>query len=62
MKIYALSLIMQKILEFLDIEWSEDVLHHEKKIGQQHGISLSKVERSSDQVSQWYAGWARLTG
>ena len=43
--------MMERILKFLDLEWTEDVLHHEKKIGQEHGISLSKVERSSDQVS-----------
>ena len=44
--------MMERILKFLDLEWTEDVLHHEKKIGQEHGISLSKVERSSDQVGE----------
>ena len=29
----------------------EDVLHHEKQINKPNGISLSKVERSSDQVT-----------
>ncbi len=41
---------MTKILSFLELEWTEDVLHHEQKVGKEHGISLSKVERSSDQV------------
>ncbi len=39
---------MRKILEFLNISWNDAVLHHEKYIGDE--ISLSKVERSSDQV------------
>ncbi|XP_060529517.1 protein-tyrosine sulfotransferase [Cylas formicarius] len=39
---------MQKVLKFLDIPWNESVLHHEDFIN--NGISLSKVERSSDQV------------
>jgi protein-tyrosine sulfotransferase len=39
---------MKKILKFLNISWNEAVLHHEKYIGDE--ISLSKVERSSDQV------------
>merc|ERR1719273_1230536 len=41
---------MGTILEFLELPWAEDVLHHEKQINQPNGISLSKVERSSDQV------------
>lgn len=36
------------IFNFLNITWNEAVLHHEKYIGDE--ISLSKVERSSDQV------------
>lgn len=39
---------MEKVLKFLDIPWNESVLHHEDFIN--NGISLSKVERSSDQV------------
>lgn len=39
---------MQKILKFLDVPWNETVLHHQDFIN--NGISLSKVERSSDQV------------
>lgn len=41
---------MTKILTFLDLSWTEEVLHHEQLINKPHGISLSKVERSSDQV------------
>ena len=41
---------MVRILKFLELDWTEDVLHHEKQINKAHGISLSKVERSSDQV------------
>ena len=33
---------MRHILEFLDIEWDENVLHHEQTIGKKNGISLSK--------------------
>lgn len=39
---------MKRILEFLGIEWNDAVLQHEKLIGKE--ISLSKNERSSDQV------------
>lgn len=39
---------MRNILNFLDIPWNDAVLHHDKLIGTE--ISLSKVERSSDQV------------
>ena len=42
---------MEKILSFLDLPWTEAVMHHEEQINKPHGISLSKVERSSDQVS-----------
>eukprot|EP00096_Caligus_rogercresseyi_P008158 TRINITY_DN2655_c0_g3_i1.p1 TRINITY_DN2655_c0_g3~~TRINITY_DN2655_c0_g3_i1.p1 ORF type:complete len:363 (+),score=125.86 TRINITY_DN2655_c0_g3_i1:582-1670(+) len=42
--------MMERISSFLDLNWVEDVLHHEKQINKPHGISLSKVERSSDQV------------
>ena len=41
---------LEKILKFLELPWTEDVMHHEKQINKPHGISLSKVERSSDQV------------
>jgi protein-tyrosine sulfotransferase len=58
LKVYYEQLIlhprewMKKILAFLDLPWSEDVLHHEEQINKPNGISLSKVERSSDQVSR----------
>ncbi|KAH1017820.1 hypothetical protein HUJ05_008415 [Dendroctonus ponderosae] len=39
---------MENVLNFLDIPWNDSVLHHEDFIN--NGISLSKVERSSDQV------------
>ena len=39
---------MRKILKFLNIPWNEAVLNHEKYIGEK--ISLSKTEKSSDQV------------
>lgn len=41
---------MRKILKFLDVPWNESVLHHEQFINKPNGVSLSKVERSSDQV------------
>ncbi|CAG9532112.1 unnamed protein product [Cercopithifilaria johnstoni] len=39
---------LRHILDFLDIPWSDLVLHHDKLIGKD--VSLSKVERSTDQV------------
>ncbi|CAG0881176.1 unnamed protein product [Darwinula stevensoni] len=41
---------MKRILEFLEIPWNDSVLHHEEHINKPGGVSLSKVERSSDQV------------
>lgn len=41
---------MRKILKFLDVPWNASVLHHEEFINKPNGVSLSKVERSSDQV------------
>ncbi|XP_015121957.1 protein-tyrosine sulfotransferase [Diachasma alloeum] len=41
---------LKKILNFLDLSWSESVLHHEEYINKPGGVPLSKVERSSDQV------------
>ena len=40
---------MEKILQFLNIPWNDNVLHHEDFINQENGVVLSKVERSSDQ-------------
>jgi len=56
MRVYYEQLILHprtwltKILKFLGLPWTEAVMHHEKQINKPHGISLSKVERSSDQV------------
>ncbi|KAJ6656574.1 hypothetical protein lerEdw1_003461 [Lerista edwardsae] len=41
---------MQAIMRFLGIAWSDAVLHHEELIGKPGGVSLSKIERSTDQV------------
>ncbi|XP_056677534.1 protein-tyrosine sulfotransferase 2 isoform X1 [Monodelphis domestica] len=41
---------LQTIMKFLGIDWSEAVLHHEDLIGKPGGVSLSKIERSTDQV------------
>ncbi|XP_051972111.1 protein-tyrosine sulfotransferase 2-like [Xyrauchen texanus] len=41
---------MQSVLRFLNAPWHEGVLHHEESIGQRGGISLSRTERSTDQV------------
>lgn len=41
---------MQVIIDFLGIPWDDAVLHHEELIGKPGGVSLSKVEKSTDQV------------
>lgn len=41
---------LRKISNFLEVPWNDAVLHHEEQINKKGGISLSKVERSSDQV------------
>ncbi|XP_028827783.1 LOW QUALITY PROTEIN: protein-tyrosine sulfotransferase 2 [Denticeps clupeoides] len=41
---------LQGILHFLDMKWHGGVLHHEDYIGRPGGVSLSRVERSTDQV------------
>lgn len=41
---------MRRLLHFLDLQWDPSVLHHEELIGKAGGVSLSKVERSTDQV------------
>lgn len=41
---------MQRVLHFLNTPWHEGVLHHEEAIGQPGGVSLSRTERSTDQV------------
>ncbi|XP_030637848.1 tyrosylprotein sulfotransferase 1, like [Chanos chanos] len=42
--------VMRQLLQFLGLPWNSAVLHHEELIGKAGGISLSKVERSTDQV------------
>ncbi|CAM4669987.1 hypothetical protein PO909_008284 [Leuciscus waleckii] len=42
--------VIRKLLQFLDLPWDTAVLHHEQFIGKAGGISLSKVELSTDQV------------
>uniref|UniRef100_S4PMJ5 Protein-tyrosine sulfotransferase n=2 Tax=Pararge aegeria TaxID=116150 RepID=S4PMJ5_9NEOP len=41
---------MRAVLRFLALPWADAVLHHERYINQPHGVALSGVERSSDQV------------
>ncbi|CAL8365389.1 unnamed protein product [Lota lota] len=41
---------LRKLLNFLDLPWDPAVMHHQDLIGKAGGISLSKVERSTDQV------------
>lgn len=41
---------MGNILKFLQIPWNDTVLHHEQLVDKPGGISISKLERSSDQV------------
>ncbi|XP_054710722.1 protein-tyrosine sulfotransferase 1-like [Uloborus diversus] len=41
---------MENILKFLDVPWNDSVLHHEQLVDKPGGISISKLERSSDQV------------
>uniref|UniRef100_A0A2P2ICB8 Protein-tyrosine sulfotransferase n=1 Tax=Hirondellea gigas TaxID=1518452 RepID=A0A2P2ICB8_9CRUS len=42
--------VMETVLEFFDLPWDDKVMHHEDHINKPGGVSLSKVERSSDQV------------
>jgi len=44
------KLWMSKILLFLDLPWDTSVLHHQDFVDKVGGISLSKLEKSSDQV------------
>ncbi|XP_062588758.1 protein-tyrosine sulfotransferase 1-like [Saccostrea cucullata] len=44
------ELWMRRILKFLEIPWSNNVLHHQDFIGKKGGASLSQSERSTDQV------------
>ena len=40
--------MLEKILKFAGLEWNENVMNHEKHMDD---ISLSAVEKSTDQVS-----------
>ncbi|XP_071094005.1 protein-tyrosine sulfotransferase 1-like [Haliotis cracherodii] len=44
------ELWMRRILNFLELPWNQSVLHHEDYVGKPGGISLSKTEKSTDQV------------
>jgi len=44
---------MKKILDFLNITWDDSVMHHEEFVNKPNGISLSVVERSTDQVTKF---------
>ncbi|XP_064889718.1 protein-tyrosine sulfotransferase 2 isoform X1 [Columba livia] len=41
---------LRAVTTFLGITWSDALLHHEELIGKPGGVSLSKIERSTDQV------------
>ncbi|OBS77720.1 hypothetical protein A6R68_19892 [Neotoma lepida] len=43
---------MRMLLKFLHIPWDHSVLHHEEMIGKAGRVSLSKVDRSTDQVTK----------
>ena len=45
---------LKKILKFADLEWTENVMEHQKHMGD---ISLSSVEKSTDQVSSEFIGF-----
>ncbi|XP_052799925.1 protein-tyrosine sulfotransferase 2-like isoform X2 [Mya arenaria] len=44
------ELWMRRIVKFLDVPWNESVLHHEDFIDKPGGVSVSKTEKSSDQI------------
>ena len=41
---------LSKIFKFLELDWANDVMHQKAQFNKLHGISLPKVEHSSDQV------------
>ncbi|XP_013383306.1 protein-tyrosine sulfotransferase 1 [Lingula anatina] len=41
---------LKGITRFLNLPWNDALLHHEEYVGKPGGISLSKVEKSTDQV------------
>ena len=44
------SATLRQILEFLELPWSESVLHHERYINKPGGVSLNRMEPSTGQV------------
>ncbi|KAI5634481.1 sulfotransferase family domain-containing protein [Phthorimaea operculella] len=48
--VLAPAATLRRVLDFLAVPWDDAVLHHERYINQPHGVALSNVERSSDQV------------
>ena len=54
LKVYYEQLVLHprqwlsRILDFLELPWNENVMHHEKQINK--GITLAKTEMSTDQV------------
>ena len=55
-KVYYEQLVLHpgkwltKIFKFLELDWAEDIMHHKTQFNRVHGISLPKVDHSSDQV------------
>ncbi|XP_070572657.1 protein-tyrosine sulfotransferase 1-like [Ptychodera flava] len=41
---------MKKILRFLKVPWNDSVLYHHESVGKPGGVSLSRLEFSTDQV------------
>uniref|UniRef100_F6XMW5 Protein-tyrosine sulfotransferase n=1 Tax=Ornithorhynchus anatinus TaxID=9258 RepID=F6XMW5_ORNAN len=41
---------LRHVVDFLGLAWTDALLHHEDLIGKPGGVSLSKIERSTDQV------------
>ncbi|XP_038618921.1 protein-tyrosine sulfotransferase 2 [Tachyglossus aculeatus] len=41
---------LRLVVDFLGLAWTDALLHHEDLIGKPGGVSLSKIERSTDQV------------
>ena len=55
-KVYYEQLVLHpgkwltKIFKFLELDWAEDIMHHKTQFNRVHGISLPKMDHSSDQV------------
>lgn len=46
---------LRRILDFLNIQWDDEVLRHEQLIGNE--ISISNSEKSSDQLINSLSSW-----